>query len=268
MKNFKLIFLAIVGIAIIGITSCQKEPSTSFTTSVDSVAVGISVTFTNTSENGESYLWDFGDGETSTLESPTHSYDSIGNYTVTLTAYSKNGKKESSTTETIVVTAGTVVAGSGFIYDGTEYSLTKGELLFYGVYGGISNNFEMDLFTDGISWSDADTAYIGTGNYVYLDFYSASATSPVGDYPINATPTANSVDYAEFSVGNLTTGALTLSASAVSGNVKIEEPTTGVYKVTFNIVDDSGKTITGTYTGALDYYDVSAKKSLNKNSRR
>lgn len=40
--------------------------------------------FTNTSANGLSYLWDFGDGSTSTDENPSHQYISEGTYTVTL----------------------------------------------------------------------------------------------------------------------------------------------------------------------------------------
>ncbi|MDR2928066.1 MAG: M4 family metallopeptidase [Cytophagaceae bacterium] len=43
------------------------------------------VTFTNKSENGISYLWNFGDGNTSTDYSPVHVYEHLGNYTVTLT---------------------------------------------------------------------------------------------------------------------------------------------------------------------------------------
>ena len=43
-------------------------------------------TFTNTSVNADSYEWDFGDGNTSTEASPTHTYAIADNYTVTLTA--------------------------------------------------------------------------------------------------------------------------------------------------------------------------------------
>ena len=42
------------------------------------------VTFANSSEYSSEYLWDFGDGTTSTLENPGHSYSTVGNYTVTL----------------------------------------------------------------------------------------------------------------------------------------------------------------------------------------
>ncbi|MFK8009567.1 MAG: PKD domain-containing protein, partial [Saprospiraceae bacterium] len=41
-------------------------------------------TFTNTSTNAISYSWDFGDGNTSTDESPTHVYATADVYTVTL----------------------------------------------------------------------------------------------------------------------------------------------------------------------------------------
>lgn len=47
--------------------------------------------FTNTSTNATSYEWDFGDGNMSTEESPTHVYASAAEYTVTLTATSDAG---------------------------------------------------------------------------------------------------------------------------------------------------------------------------------
>ena len=52
------------------------------------------ITFINISENATSYVWDFGDGTTSTLINPVKTYLN-GNYTVTLTA--KNTSGESST---------------------------------------------------------------------------------------------------------------------------------------------------------------------------
>ena len=51
----------------------------------------LEVTFSNFSQNATSYSWDFGDGNTSTEESPTHTYASAGDYTVELTAKNANG---------------------------------------------------------------------------------------------------------------------------------------------------------------------------------
>ncbi|WP_271768065.1 Ig-like domain-containing protein [Aquimarina algiphila] len=50
------------------------------------------VNFINSSTNRiNSYLWDFGDGQTSTQENPTHTYASVGNYTVSLTTTNDSG---------------------------------------------------------------------------------------------------------------------------------------------------------------------------------
>lgn len=51
-----------------------------------SVEAGLNATFTNTSTSGSgtTYAWDFGDGNTSTVMSPAHSYASAGTYTVCL----------------------------------------------------------------------------------------------------------------------------------------------------------------------------------------
>ncbi|MFT7590784.1 MAG: gliding motility-associated-like protein [bacterium] len=46
------------------------------------------VQFLNKSVNAKNYLWDFGDGDTSTQQNPAHVYPSQGDYTVTLIAES------------------------------------------------------------------------------------------------------------------------------------------------------------------------------------
>jgi PKD repeat protein len=58
-----------------------------------------SISFTDlSSQNPTSWLWDFGDGNTSTQQNPTHTYSANGNYTVSLTAtnpFGNNTKTES-----------------------------------------------------------------------------------------------------------------------------------------------------------------------------
>jgi PKD repeat protein len=54
------------------------------------------VVFTNFSNNGVSWLWDFGDGNNSPEESPWHKYESEGTYKVALKVTSKDGCMDSS----------------------------------------------------------------------------------------------------------------------------------------------------------------------------
>ena len=55
------------------------------------------ITFTNLSTGAtpQTYLWDFGDGVTSTLTSPTHTFSTGGNHTVTLTVNTPYGSDQS-----------------------------------------------------------------------------------------------------------------------------------------------------------------------------
>jgi PKD repeat protein len=59
------------------------------------------VVFTNSSQYATSYIWDFGDGQTSTLENPTHTYSNNGSFNVVLQSINDCGTVESS--QTIIV---------------------------------------------------------------------------------------------------------------------------------------------------------------------
>ena len=78
----------------------------SFTASPTSGPAPLAVTFTDTSTGGPTlWLWDFGDGGTSTLQNPSHTYASAGTYTVSLTI-SKAGASDTETkTDYITVTS-------------------------------------------------------------------------------------------------------------------------------------------------------------------
>ena len=75
--------------------------------------------FTNSSTGATSYLWDFGDGNTSTEESPTHVYDTHDIYTVTLTA-TNDANLSSSLSQTIDIQA-PVTADFTYMVDENDY---------------------------------------------------------------------------------------------------------------------------------------------------
>ncbi len=51
----------------------------------------LTVQFNSSTSGGQTYSWDFGDGNTSSSPNPTHTYTSLGNYTVTLTVANSTG---------------------------------------------------------------------------------------------------------------------------------------------------------------------------------
>lgn len=77
-------------------------PATSFT----HVKNNLTVTFTNTSTGGGNWLWDFGDGNTSTLENPVHTYAMDGTYTVILSQNNSCGSDLDTMVVTVLNTVG------------------------------------------------------------------------------------------------------------------------------------------------------------------
>jgi len=76
------------------------------------LTVGETVTFTNQSTGQiTSYAWDFGDGTTSTLENPTHTYTTVGTYIVRLIVSGPGGTSEAAQT---TITVSEAVLGCDF----------------------------------------------------------------------------------------------------------------------------------------------------------
>jgi len=75
----------------------DPTPNANFEFTID----GNTVSFTNGSNFADSYMWDFGDGNTSTEESPTHTYTDDGSYDIVLTATNAAGNSIAS--ETIII---------------------------------------------------------------------------------------------------------------------------------------------------------------------
>ncbi|MBA3901689.1 MAG: PKD domain-containing protein, partial [Bacteroidetes bacterium] len=98
----KLLLIALVAITAV---SCQKQPEAEVSADKKEVETNEMIQFSNSSVDAHSFLWNFGDGETSTEKNPSKSYDKAGTYSVKMIASSKNGKKDDEAVITITVKA-------------------------------------------------------------------------------------------------------------------------------------------------------------------
>ncbi len=68
------------------ITNPSASTTANFSAAPLSGCAPLTVTFNNSSSNGSQYKWYFGDGDSSSVANPTHTYIDSGNYSVTLIA--------------------------------------------------------------------------------------------------------------------------------------------------------------------------------------
>jgi streptogramin lyase len=95
-------------------------PVADFTADVTSGDPPLEVVFTDLSTNAPTaWSWDFGDGETSTEQHPTHTYTTDGLYTVTLTAGNDYGFQQTTKVDYIDVGGDSLIFADGFESGGT-----------------------------------------------------------------------------------------------------------------------------------------------------
>jgi PKD repeat protein len=97
-------FLLVVLPLVVSPVAAAKAPVAAFTASPTAGVQPLAVTFTDTSTNTPtSWSWNFGDGYTSTLQNPSHTYTTGGTYTVSLTATNSKGSNTLTRTSYITV---------------------------------------------------------------------------------------------------------------------------------------------------------------------
>jgi PKD repeat protein len=119
----KIIFMMIM-LSII-FNNCSKPadtpkptpaaPTADFTYSGANIPAPSTVAFSNVSTNATSYVWDFGDGQTSTQKDPTHIFLTAGTFNVKLTATGDGGSI--SVTKSITIGAAPI---ADFSYTGAN----------------------------------------------------------------------------------------------------------------------------------------------------
>ncbi len=120
-------------------------PGVGFTMSDDTIFVGSDVIFDDTTTNDPfEWLWDFGDGETSVIADPTHTFSEVGVHTISLTATNEEG---SSTGFKTVLVYDTIAPIADFTVNRTEIPMRE-SVDFIDVSGNMPASWSWD-FGDG-----------------------------------------------------------------------------------------------------------------------
>jgi PKD repeat protein len=158
MSGVSLSGLSLSSVSLNGIGHITPgAPVASFTADVTSGALPFSVFFTDTSTGTPtSWTWNFGDGTTSTLQNPLHTYNTIGSYNVSVTVHNSIGTSMSTQPTTITTTAMTAV--------------------YSGLWNAASNIPSLNNSTG----TDNSTYQVSTSGTV--DFGAGPVTAPTGSY--------------------------------------------------------------------------------------
>jgi hypothetical protein len=152
--NFQLLFGTSFAIATF-FTSCQKQPTASFTTDKNEYVAGETIKLTSTSLEANSYKWTLPDGTTLTSKdvdfnlSPNRDNSSLS---FKLEVFSKNGKKSSDASKTVYVKA------------------AKGDVLFWNKYAtnypiGVAIGNETKTISKDYSSSPSNCNATGCANF-------------------------------------------------------------------------------------------------------
>ena len=97
---------------VFDVQDLSVQPTASFTATPVTGEYPLPVQFTDTSQGGPtSWAWDFGDGTTSNLTNPAHTYAAAGNYTVSLTVTNTKGTDTATQINVITVDDQLPIAG-------------------------------------------------------------------------------------------------------------------------------------------------------------
>jgi PKD repeat protein len=179
----------------------QNLPVANFTGTPTTGSAPLNVNFTDTSTGGPTtWAWNFGDGGTSNLQNPSHTYSTPGTYTVSLTVTNANGSDTETKTSYITVSPIQLPTISVTTPNGGErWTIYKSQAIRWTYSGNPGSTVRIELYKSGVL-NRVITSGTSTNAGVYSWFIPY--TQAVGsDYRIKITSTSNP-SYSDMSNAN------------------------------------------------------------------
>jgi hypothetical protein len=149
---------------------------------------------------------------------------------------------------------------NSFTFQSNTFDISKGFISNYGKSGAFNaTNFDIYLTTSAIT--NTGGTVTGTGDAIYLDFNSSSATELAsGTYTFDdlrdMNTFSNAVVYINYNFTTFTGGEYILDDNS-TGTIKVTKTGT-TYEITYSFTVDNGKKVEGYYKGSLT--SVAVKK--------
>jgi PKD repeat protein len=147
--------------------STNNPPTADFTYTTSDLTVDFTDSSTDSDGSVVGWDWDFGDGNTSTAQNPSHTYAADGAYTVSLTVTDDDGATDTTSQDV------TVSSGGDFTLTATGYKVRGRHHVDLAWSGATST--DVDVYRDGShltatpndgEYTDA-TNNVGGGSYTY-----------------------------------------------------------------------------------------------------
>ncbi|WP_141241803.1 DUF3344 domain-containing protein, partial [Methanosarcina spelaei] len=167
----------------ITVGSAVLSPVSNFSSNATSGNAPLSVQFKDESTNSPtSWEWDFGDGKTSTEQNPSHTYETVGTYTVNLTAMNYGGSNSTTKTNYITITSDTSAPVASFTSD-ADSGQAPFTVKFTDTSTGKVSSWNWE-FGDGSTSTDQNPThtYVAEGSYTV----TLTATGPGGSNKANS----------------------------------------------------------------------------------
>jgi hypothetical protein len=169
----KLIYILLL---LCAATVCKKDDNNPAPLVVYTIAVdGNQVTFNNTTTGATSWKWDFGDGDSSTEQSPVHVYQGKGKYVPTLYATSAAGvTAEGSTVIRISKTSPVKLTDNSL----SDWDTISQNVITAGPAGGVFKKLKLDYDGQNVYFYGEMTGKLSDGAIfdMYIDSDNSAAT--------------------------------------------------------------------------------------------